>query len=350
MDDIYQKKYNVIELSKLLVDYLKQRVFLWLIVVWVYLGIAAWGVYYLSDWVYGQVTATLAVNAATIAEIQTVNLSGSQVFVLVQFVVGIIGSVILPILGGLALLGIVHNLAAVLIFVTQDLQARQAECRFGRIFWYGLRRMGSLIVTDIALWFYDFMILGVLIIALLLSNSFLPGSWLIYLLGGIAVIIGILALNWSFVYQAVYRYKQNGNEAISYSVALVKKNFWTCLLYKAVSGGIFVLLVYLTVQKILTVQPPAYPAYLTAGVIILLLYNFITKLPENLLFINRDLVAREHTPVEELYGDLIVLRLAPLPSEQPEKPRKVSRRAQPKARGQAADQPSKFPKYRHKVN
>jgi len=325
MNDIYERKYKVVDYLKLTIAYLKSYWILWLSLVVVFIA----GLAITCGSLFGGILTTsnkmIRENSAMIKMISEPNLSESQIFILIEFVLMVVQKVIVKALIILLILAFVHSLVSLAIFVSQDLFVRQTKIDVLKYLKYCASRYLPTLMTDIVLGFYLAVLFVLLAAAMMASNFLISDIWLGYfILAGIFILI-ILAIDWNYVFPAVYKYRVRTNKAIRYSANVVRKNLATTLIWLLSSGGLYLLIAYLLINNIIGAKADNYPSLFTWMLLILVTYNFITKLVNNFIFINCDYLAREKEEAEELYGDLITMKLAPF-KPLIEKPRKRNRR------------------------
>jgi len=312
MNEIYQKKYSLIELWQLTFGYLKAKYWFYLPLVLLYLLVFSLSGINLLNFVYNRSLETIAWNAAMVAFIQDVNSSGTQVFVLIQLILKIIEAVIIPLTLVLLGLALLHSFVMMMIFISQDLYVRKSELKIGKMLFHCLKRSFSLILTDLLLWLYYALLFVVFIAIVIASQFFITLTWISQLLLLWSLFICIFAIDWCYTYQAVYKYPLNGHGALRYSSLLIKTSFKDTVIWVASSGSIFLLLAYSFINMLANSAIEGLPVAITLSCTALLFYNFLTKLYTNFLFLNKDYLARQKKSEDDIYPDLISKNIAPI--------------------------------------
>lgn len=312
MNDIYQRKFKGLDYFKLASDYLKKHWILWTTLVVTYVTAMALTCSILFNNIMVTTNKMMLENAAMMANIKQPNLSESQIFILIEFILMVVQKVVIAALIVLLVLAFLHSLVSMIIFVSQDLFVRQSKIDVMKFLKYCLSRFLPTVMTDCVLGFY-LTVLFILIAAVMMASLFLISDiWMGYfILAGLLILL-VLAIDWIYVYPATYKYKVRTNKAIHYSTHIVRKNLITTLIWLAVSGGLYLLIGYLLANNIIAAKAEAYPTLITVTLVILVSYNFVTKLFNNFIFLNCDYLAREKEEAEELYGDLISIKMAPI--------------------------------------
>jgi len=326
MNEIYQRKYNIKDYINLLVDYMKSNWILWLSLVVGYIVGMAITCQSLFKSILMTTNKMMAENSTTIAMIKEKNLSESQIFILIEFILLVVQKVIISALIVLLVSAFIHSLVSLVIFLSQDLFVRETKVGTLKFLKYCLSRYLPTIMTDVVLGFYLAILFVLISLVIMASNFLIPEIWAGYFIWTGIFILMVLAVQWTYIYPAVYKYKVKTNKAIRYSADVIRKNPITTVIWIAASGGIYLLVSYLLINNIISAKPESYPGLVTMTLVIMLSYNFITKLVNNFIFLNCDYLAREREDAEELYGDLITLKLAPI-QELKEHPRKRNKRS-----------------------
>ena len=312
MEDIYQKKYPEKELIKIIQNYFKDWGKYWSVAVGVYMVLFICGCFFLFTHIHQVTILLINKNPEMMKAITEVNLSGTQTFVLNKFILMVVVEVLLSVVVVFLILSFVYDLVNIFVFVSMDLFCREEKTKLFPIFKYILTRFPAICLTNIVLRFYYLLIIIISIAVWVLTDFLVPMNIARIYFTAVIAFICLLAVNWCFVYQAVYKYKVNGNKAIAYSIKLIKKFLKDVVLWTTCNKGFNLLLIVLLSQLLEGKDPSSYPLLLTVILTIIMIYSFLNKLYTNVLFINRDYLYRESTEESELYTDLITKHLAPL--------------------------------------
>ncbi len=125
------------------------------------------------------------------------------------------------------------------------------------------------------------------------------------------LILTLVALNFSFVFQSQYKYKRNVFSSLGYSSELNREYRPHSYAFTAITTSVIILILYIIV--ISSFKETAISSYQTTAVLLFAVWIFlgnVLKIYKNFLFLNYDYYKREIEEPEDLYMDLIDYNLS----------------------------------------